>query len=306
MPYLLSSDMPKEPAGLRFRALIERGGILRLPGAHNGMAGIQARNAGFEALYLSGAAMTASMGLPDLGIITVDEVSFFIRQVARASGLPVLVDGDTGYGEALNVMHMVRTFEDAGAGAVHLEDQLLPKKCGHLNDKKLADARDMAAKVAAAAKARRHLYVVARTDAAASEGMDGAVARAKMYMEAGADAIFPEALNTAEMFREFAARMPGVPLLANMTEFGRTPFFTASEFEEMGYRMVIWPVSSLRVANKAQEKLYGTIARDGSTKAMLEDMQTRAELYAAIGLADYEALDASIVATVIPEPIDGK
>ncbi|MDV3253171.1 methylisocitrate lyase [Devosia sp. BK] len=306
MPYLLSSEMPTEPAGLRFRALIERGGILRLPGAHNGMAGIQARNAGFEALYLSGAAMTASMGLPDLGIITVDEVSFFIRQVARASGLPVLVDGDTGYGEALNVMHMVRTFEDAGAGAVHLEDQLLPKKCGHLNDKKLADARDMAAKVAAAAKARRHLYVVARTDAAASEGMDGAVARAKMYMEAGADAIFPEALNTAEMFREFAARMPGVPLLANMTEFGRTPFFTANEFEEMGYRMVIWPVSSLRVANKAQEKLYGTIARDGSTKAMLEDMQTRAELYAAIGLADYEALDASIVATVIPEPIDGK
>ncbi len=306
MPYLLSSDMPSEPAGLRFRALIECGGILRLPGAHNGMAGIQARNAGFEALYLSGAAMTASMGLPDLGIITVDEVSFFIRQVARASGLPVLVDGDTGYGEALNVMHMVRTFEDAGAGAVHLEDQLLPKKCGHLNDKKLADARDMAAKVAAAAKARRHLYVVARTDAAASEGMDGAVARAKMYMEAGADAIFPEALTTADMFREFSARMPGVPLLANMTEFGRTPFFTASEFEEMGYRMVIWPVSSLRVANKAQEKLYGTIARDDSTKAMLEEMQTRAELYAAIGLADYEALDASIVATVIPEPIDGQ
>lgn len=253
MPYLLSSDLPNEPAGLRFRSLIERGGILRLPGAHNGMASLQAKAAGFEALYLSGAAMTASMGLPDLGIITVDEVSFFIKQVARASGLPVLVDGDTGYGEALNVMHMVRAFEEAGAGAVHLEDQLLPKKCGHLNDKKLATAHDMAAKVNAAAKARRHLYIVARTDAAASEGMDGAVARAKMYMEAGADAIFPEALNTAEMFREFARRMPGVPLLANMTEFGKTPFFTASEFEDMGYRMVIWPVSSLRVANKAQE-----------------------------------------------------
>jgi len=247
--------------------------------------------------------MTASMGLPDLGIITVDEVSFFIKQVARASGLPVLVDGDTGYGEALNVMHMVRAFEEAGAGAVHLEDQLLPKKCGHLNDKKLATAHDMAAKVNAAAKARRHLYIVARTDAAASEGMDGAVARAKMYMEAGADAIFPEALNTAEMFREFARRMPGVPLLANMTEFGKTPFFTASEFEEMGYRMVIWPVSSLRVANKAQEKLYATIAADGSTKAMVPEMQTRAELYATIGLADYEALDASIVATIVPEPV---
>jgi methylisocitrate lyase len=305
MPYLLSSDLPNEPAGLRFRALIERGGILRLPGAHNGMASLQAKAAGFEALYLSGAAMTASMGLPDLGIITVDEVSFFIKQVARASGLPVLVDGDTGYGEALNVMHMVRAFEEAGAGAVHLEDQLLPKKCGHLNDKKLASAHDMAAKVNAAAKARRHLYIVARTDAAASEGMDGAVARAKMYMEAGADAIFPEALNTAEMFREFASRMPGVPLLANMTEFGKTPFFTASEFEDMGYRMVIWPVSSLRVANKAQEKLYATIAADGSTKAMVPEMQTRAELYATIGLADYEALDASIVATIVPEPVEG-
>ncbi|HRP78715.1 MAG TPA: methylisocitrate lyase, partial [Aquamicrobium sp.] len=254
MPYLVSSDLPEKPAGLHFRALVERGGIARLPGTHNGMAALQAKAAGFEGLYLSGAAMTASMGLPDLGIITVDEVSFFIRQIARASGLPLLVDGDTGYGEALNVMHMVRTFEDAGAGAVHLEDQLLPKKCGHLNDKKLADARDMAAKVAAAAKARRHLYIVARTDAAASEGIDGAVARAKLYMEAGADAIFPEALTTAEMFREFAARMPGVPLLANMTEFGRTPFFTADEFEAMGYKMVIWPVSSLRVANKAQEK----------------------------------------------------
>lgn len=300
MPYLVASEFPTEPAGARFRALVERDGILPIPGAHNGMAALQAKAAGFEALYLSGAAMTASMGLPDLGIITVDEVAFFIRQVARASGLPVLVDGDTGYGEALNVMHMVRTFEEAGAGAVHIEDQRLPKKCGHLNDKKLADARDMAAKVAAAAKARRTLYLIARTDAATSEGIDGAVARAKLYVEAGADAIFPEALTDAEMFREFARRMPGVPLLANMTEFGRTPFFTAQEFEEMGYRMVIWPVSSLRVANKAQEKLYAALKRDGATKAMVNEMQTRAELYGLIGLADYERLDASIVATVLP------
>ncbi|MFG1400525.1 methylisocitrate lyase [Xanthobacter sediminis] len=300
MPYLVASDLPQEPAGARFRALVEQGGILKLPGAHNGMAALQARAAGFPALYLSGAAMTASMGLPDLGIITVDEVAFFIRQITRASGLPLLVDGDTGYGEALNVMHMVRTFEDAGAGAVHIEDQLLPKKCGHLNDKKLADARDMAAKVAAAARARRHLYLIARTDAAASEGIEGAVARAKLYVEAGADAIFPEALNDAEMFREFARRMPGVPLLANMTEFGRTPFFTAAEFEAMGYRLVIWPVSSLRVANKAQEKLYVTLARDGSTKAMVGEMQTRAELYDTINLKAFEALDASIVATVVP------
>jgi methylisocitrate lyase len=299
MPYLIADDLPAEPAGIRFRRLVERGGIARLPGAHNGMAALQARRAGFEGLYLSGAAMTASMGIPDLGMITVDEVCFFIRQVARASGLPLLVDGDTGYGEALNVMHMVRSFEEAGAGAVHIEDQLLPKKCGHLNDKKLADAHDMAAKVAAARKARRHLYIIARTDAAASEGMDGAVARAKLYLEAGADAIFPEAMISAEMFREFAARVKA-PLLANMTEFGRTPFFTADEFQAMGYAMVIWPVSSMRVAAKATADLYATIARDGSTKAMLERMQTRAELYDTIGLHAYEALDASIVQTVLP------
>ncbi len=301
MTYLLAADLPVEPAGLRFRALLERPQILQLPGAYNGLAAQQARAAGFEGLYLSGAAMTASMGLPDLGVITVDEVAFFIRQIARSSNLPVLVDGDTGYGETLNVMHMVRTFEDAGAAAVHIEDQLLPKKCGHLNDKKLADPQDMAAKVAAAVKARRHLYVIARTDAAGSEGMDGAVARAQLYIAAGADAIFPEALTDATMFKEFARRMPGVKLLANMTEFGKTPFFTASEFEAMGYAMVIWPVSALRVAAKAHEHLYAAIKRDGGTQNELARMQTRAELYATIDYHGYEKLDASIVETVTPE-----
>jgi methylisocitrate lyase len=299
MTYLVGAEMPEQPAGTRLRALLARQHILQMPGAHNGIAALQARDAGFEALYLSGAGMTASMGLPDLGIITVDEVAFFVRQVARA-GLPILVDGDTGYGEALNVMHMVRVFESAGAAGVHLEDQMLPKKCGHLNDKRLVPAADMAAKVAAAARARRHMVIMARTDAAASEGLDAAIARAKLYVEAGADAIFPEALHTADMFRAFAAAMPGVPLLANMTEFGRTPFFTADEFEAMGYRMVIWPVSSLRVANKAQADLYAAIKRDGGAQAMLDRMQTRVELYEAIDYAGYEALDASIVASVAP------
>lgn len=300
MPYLAAADSSPAPAGCRFRDLLARPGIVEMPGAHNGMAALQARQAGFDSLYLSGAAMTASMGIPDLGIITVDEVAFFIRQLMRAADLPILVDGDTGYGEALNVMHMVRVFEDAGAAAVQIEDQLLPKKCGHLNDKKLADPLDFAAKVAAAARARRHLYIVARTDAAAEEGIEGAVARARIYIEAGADAIFPEALTNAEMFREFARRMPGVPLLANMTEFGRTPFFTASEFEAMGYKMVIWPVSSLRVAARAQERLYAALKRDRSTHNMLDSMQTRVELYRTIGYADYEALDATIVRTIIP------
>lgn len=300
MPYLIGSDHPEAPAGARFRAALARPGILRLPGAHNGMAALQAKAAGFQALYLSGAAMSASMGLPDLGILTVDEVAFFIRQITRASGLPLLVDGDTGYGEALNVMHMVRVFEEAGAAAVHLEDQLLPKKCGHLNDKKLASPAEMAAKVAAAVRARRHLVVIARTDAAAAEGIEGAVARAQLYVEAGADAIFPEALTSVEMFRTFRARLPGVKLLANMTEFGRTPALTAAEFEELGYQMVIWPVSSLRVANRAQERLYTALARDGATTALLPEMQTRAELYATLGLAAFEALDASIAQSVLP------
>src|SRR6476661_3132413 len=245
--YLLGDTIPASPPGLRFRELLTKDGILGIPGAHNGMAALQAKRAGFEALYLSGAAVSASMCLPDLGILTIEDMSFYIRQVSRASGLPVLVDGDTGYGEALNVMNMVRAFEDAGAGAVHLEDQILPKKCGHLSDKKIATRDDMAAKVAAAARARRHLYIIARTDAAASEGLDGAVERAKAYLAAGADAIFPEALTDEGMFREFARRIDA-PLLANMTEFGRTPFFTKEQFRDMGYSMVIWPVSSLRVA----------------------------------------------------------
>jgi methylisocitrate lyase len=297
--YLVGQNVPAEPAGERFAKLVRRGGIVRMPGAYNGLAALQAKRQGFEALYLSGAAVSASMGLPDLGIITVEDVCFHIRQVSRAAALPLLVDGDTGYGEALNVMHMVRAFEDAGAAAVHIEDQLLPKKCGHLNDKKLAAPEDMAAKIAAAARARRHLYIIARTDAAASEGLDGAVARAKRYLDAGADAIFPEALTTAEMFREFARRV-NAPLLANMTEFGRTPYFTAAEFEAMGYRMVIWPVSALRIAAKAQEQLYATIHREDGPRSLIGQMQTRQELYETISYSDYEALDASIVKTVLP------
>ena len=158
----------------------------------------------------------------------------------------------------------------------------------------------MAAKIAACAKARRHLYIIARTDAAASEGLEGAVARAKLYLQAGADAIFPEALHSAEMFREFARRLPGVPLLANMTEFGKTPFFTADEFAAMGYRIVIWPVSSLRVAAKAQEELFTSIRVNGGAQLMIDRMQTRKELYETIDYAGYEALDGRIVQTVVP------
>lgn len=299
MTHLIADDLPHEPAGLRFRKLVERPGILQMPGAYNGLSALQAKAAGFEALYLSGAAMSASMGLPDLGIITLDDVCFFTRQIARAAQLPVLVDGDTGFGEVLNVMHMVRAFEEAGAGAVQIEDQLLPKKCGHLNDKKLAPAEEMAAKLNAAAKARRHLYIIARTDAVESEGLDGAIARARLYLEAGADAIFGEALGGPEAFRQFAGAI-GAPLLVNMTEFGRTPMLTAAEFEALGCKMVIWPVSALRMAAKAHEELYAAIREDGGVKRVLGRMQTRAELYDTIGYHDFEALDASIITSVLP------
>lgn len=300
MTQLIAENLPGKPAGLRFRELLQRDQILELPGAYNGLSALQARRAGFEALYLSGAAMSASMGLPDLGIITLDDVCFFVRQMARASQLPILVDGDTGFGEALNVMHMVRVLEEAGAAAVQIEDQVLPKKCGHLNDKKLASAQDMAAKISAAARARSHLYIVARTDAVEKEGLEGAIARAKLYLKAGADAIFAEALPDAEDFRTFAAAIDA-PLLANMTEFGQSALLSANELHALGCKMVIWPVSALRMAAKAHERLYAGIRDSGSVGELIADMQTRKELYETIDYYAYEGLDASIKRSVTPD-----
>ena len=175
------------PPGDQMAALWQRAEILRMPGAHHAFAGIVAKRAGFKALYLSGGALSSMLGLPDLGIMTSEEVCFFVRSIYRATGLPILVDGDTGYGEVLNVVRLVRELEDAGAAAVQIEDQILPKKCGHLNDKKLASPEDMAAKIAAARKARRHLRIVARTDAIAQEGLEAGIKRAKLYLSAGAD-----------------------------------------------------------------------------------------------------------------------
>jgi methylisocitrate lyase len=293
------------PAGERLANLWDRPGILAIPGVHNGLAAMLARRAGFEALYLSGAALSASMGLADLGIMTVEELTMFSRTICRAAGLPLIVDADTGYGGILNLMRVVRELEDAGAAAIQIEDQLLPKKCGHLNDKLLATLEDAAGRIAAARRARRHLRIIARTDAVASEGIDGALKRARLYLEAGADAIFPEALTDAEMFRRFAREIDA-PLLANMTEFGRTPYFTARQFEEFGFKMVIWPVSSLRVAAKAMGELYAELRSRGTAEAMLDRMQTRAELYETIGYRDYESLDASVAASAVPPDVRGR
>jgi methylisocitrate lyase len=299
MTWLSGDTKNSVPPGERLAELWRQPGILTIPGAHNALAALLAKQAGFKMLYLSGAALTASLGLPDLGILGLEELCLFTRATCRAAGLPLIVDADTGFGGVLNVMRAVRELEDAGAAAIQIEDQLLPKKCGHLNDKRLVAPQEMAAKVSAAVKARRHLRVIARTDAAGVEGVDAALSRARLYLAAGADAIFPEALTDEAMFRKFAREIEA-PLLANMTEFGRTPYLSARQFEEFGFKMVIWPVSSLRVAAKAIEELYRCLAREGSAVAMLERMQTRAELYETIGYHDFEALDASIAASVIP------
>lgn len=298
-PWLEATNLPKEPAGLRLRGLLEKPGILKVPGAHDALCGLLAQQAGFECLYVSGAALTASRGLPDLGILTLEELCATVRSIARATGMPLIVDGDTGYGEALNVMRLVRELEDAGAAAVQIEDQVLPKKCGHLNDKTLVPPQEMAHKIAAAKRASRHLAIIARTDAAAS-GLDEAIERSRLYLDAGADIIFPEALTGDDDFKAFAEALDA-PLLANMTEFGRTPYRTAQAFEQLGFDIVIWPVSSLRIAARAVAELYRELAEAGGSKRLLDRMQTRAELYETIGYTAFEQLDESIVTSVVPD-----
>jgi methylisocitrate lyase len=225
-----------------------------------------------------------------------------VRQIHRATQLPLIVDGDTGYGEVLNVMRTIRELEDAGAAAIQMEDQILPKKCGHLNDKLLASPEEMARKVAAARKARRHLRIIARTDAVQSEGLEAGLARARLYAEAGADLVFADGIKTPEEFRRFSSEC-GVPFMANMTEFGRTPYYTAQQFQEFGCKVVIWPVSSLRVAAKAMESMYSELAEKGTLIDKLEEMQTRAQLYDTIGYHSFEELDDSVAATVVPDDI---
>jgi methylisocitrate lyase len=239
------------------------------------------------------------MALPDLGLITLDDVTGRAREVVRASGLPLIVDCDTGFGEALNVMHAVRCLEEVGAACMQIEDQQFPKKCGHLNDKRLIPVDDMCRKVAAARKAARELVICARTDAGAAS-LDDAVMRANRYAEAGAELIFVEALTSVDEIRRVRAAVKA-PLLANMTEFGRTPQLSLQEWRDFGYQVVIFPVSALRIAARATELFYEDLHRNGHVKDTLPAMMTRAELYDFIGYYDYEALDASIARTVLDE-----
>ncbi len=299
MTWLEGNSCNPKPAGERLREFLARPKILRSPGAHNAMAGLLAKEQAFEALYISGGGVTTTLGLPDLGIMSLQELCFIVRQVFRATDLPLIVDGDVGYGGTLNAMRTVQDLEQAGAAAVHIEDQMLPKKCGHLNDKRLVSIDEASAKIAAAKKAASHLVIIARTDAAAVEGIDGAVERAQAYKQAGAEMTFPDGLTSEEEFRHFADVVPGLKM-ANMTEFGRTPHFTAEQFQDFGYDIVIWPATSMRVAGYALRDLYSHIKSEDGTAGFEDRMLTRAESYALIGYHDIEALDSSVAKSLVP------
>lgn len=300
MAWIVNKQSTQEELAIQFRTHMQSPEMLQIPGAHDAMAALVAKQAGFSALYLSGAAYTASRGLPDLGIVTSTEVAERARDIVRAANLPILVDIDTGFGGVLNVARTAREMVEANVAAVQIEDQQMPKKCGHLNGKKLVSTEEMVQKIKAIKEVAPSLVIVARTDARAVEGLEAAIERAVSYVEAGADAIFPEALQSEEEFRLFTNKVT-VPLLANMTEFGKTPYYSAEEFANMGFQMVIYPVTSLRVAAKAYERIFHLIKETGSQKEGLSDMQTRSELYETISYHEFEELDGEIAKTVLTE-----
>jgi methylisocitrate lyase len=284
--------MPEQSvtAGARLRAALDAERPLQVVGTINAYAALLAEAAGFRALYLSGAGVAnASFGLPDLGITTLSDVCEDVRRITSRSALPLLVDADTGFGSAFNIARTCRELTRAGAAGMHLEDQVSAKRCGHRPGKALVPAGEMVDRIRAAVDARTDpaFVVMARTDAHAVEGQAAALERAASYVEAGADMIFAEALTTLEEYSEFAARVP-VPVLANITEFGRTPLFTLAELGSAGVRLVLYPLSAFRAAASAEARVYEAIRRDGTQKSVVPSMQTRAELYEVLGYGAYE------------------
>ena len=265
-----------------------------IPGVFNAPVGMLAQQMGFEAVYISGAGLiNGTAGYPDIGLLGMEEVARQAGYIAQAVTVPAICDADTGFGEALQVMRTVQAFERAGVAAIHLEDQLAPKRCGHLEGKALIPVADMERKLAAAAKARENpdFLLIARVDARAIEGFEASVERGLRYLDAGADAVFPEALQDREEFAAYADRVKA-PLLANMTEFGKTPCLSVEEFAEMGYNMVIFPMSAFRVMMKAVEGLFQELKTKGTQRDCLEQMQTRSELYELLQYERYNAVDA--------------
>lgn len=269
-----------------FRERLASGELLRFPGAFNPLSARLIQQKGFEGVYISGAVLAADLGLPDIGLTTLTEVAGRGQQIARMTDLPALIDADTGFGEPMNVARTVQTLEDAGVAGMHIEDQINPKRCGHLDGKAVVDADTAVKRIRAAVDARRDpgFLIMARTDIRAVEGMDAAIDRAKALADAGADAIFPEAMRSLEEF-EAIRRAVDVPILANMTEFGKSDLFSVDQLRDVGVNIVIWPVSLLRLAMGAASRALDTLTEEGHLTSRLGEMQHRADLY---DLVDYE------------------
>ena len=287
-----------EDPGGRLRDLLRSRDVIVAPGVYGPVFALLAERMGFEALYLSGAALTGFLAMPDIGLITLSELATMTRYITRVVGVPLIVDADTGFGEAINVARTIRDLEDAGAAAIQIEDQVMPKKCGHLPGKSVIPAMDMMKKIRAAVDARRRdTLIVARTDARDVEGLEGAIERAQLYVEAGADVIFPEALRSLEEFREFARRVKA-PLLANMTEFGKTPYISVQEFREAGYKVVIFPATLFRISLGAAREALEVLKSQGTQKSLLDRMMSREDFYKLIGYRDYEERDLRVSAEI--------
>ena len=279
----------------RFRERLATGELLRFPGAFNPLSARLIERKGFEGVYISGAVLSADLGLPDIGLTTLTEVAGRGAQIARTTDLPALIDADTGFGEPMNVARTIQTLEDAGVAGAHIEDQINPKRCGHLDGKAVVDEATALKRIRAAVEARRdpNFLVMARTDIRAIDGLAAAVDRAKALVDAGADAIFPEAMRTLEEFEAVRAAVD-VPILANMTEFGKSDLFSVDQLRDVGVNIVIWPVSLLRIAMGAAERALDTLLDEGHLTSKLGEMQHRADLYDLIDYEGYSAFDEGI------------
>jgi len=283
------------PAGKRFREALRDESPLQIVGTINANHALLAKSAGFKAIYLSGGGVSAgSLGVPDLGILTLEDVLIDVRRITSVCDLPLLVDIDTGFGpSAFNIARTIRSLMSAGAAAAQIEDQVLAKRCGHRPNKEVVATQEMVDRIKAAVSARGEdsFYLIARTDAVAIEGIDSAIARSKAYVSAGADAIFAEALTDLDSYRRFATEVDA-PILANLTEFGMTPLFTTTELKSANIAMALYPLSAFRAMNKAAENVFQTIRNEGTQKSVINSMQTREELYKSINYHEYEsALD---------------
>jgi methylisocitrate lyase len=292
---MLSSTVPAAEKRRRFRELLAADGIVRMPGAFTPLSTRLIQEKGFEGVYLSGAVMANELGMPDIGLTTLTEVATRAAQVASATDLPVLVDADTGFGEPMNVARTVQVLEDAGVAGLHIEDQVNPKRCGHLDGKEVVDERTALQRIRAAVQGRRDpgLVIMARTDVRGVSGMAAAVDRAKALVDAGADALFPEAMASLEEFAAMRAAVD-VPILANMTEFGRSDLFTVEQLQDVGVDVVIFPVSLLRIAMGAIERGLDELAAAGTLQEQVPTMQTRARLYELVDYAAYSSFDDGV------------